>query len=347
MDPVVAAFADFGHGDAFEKVFLDGFVAGSGEEGRKPVHVVDDLVADLVLGDLARPADHRGHTPRAFPVGVLLTPERRHPGIRPGVHVRTVVGRVEHDGVVGDAQLVELVEEDADIGIMLDHAGGVLVDLLANLLVGQFAVLVADMGAEVHARAAPPHEPGRALLVGALDEVDRRSARLVINGLHADLRQRAGVLDLAVGVGVDHAARAEGFAEGLAIAHHHVARVILVLGLFLGVEVVEVAEELVEAVVRRQVLVAVTEVVLAELAGGVALGLEQARDGRILDLHAFLGARQADLREAGAEHRLPHDERRAAGGAGLLTVVIGEDHAFVRDAVDVGCLVPHHPLGVG
>ena len=54
------------------------------------------------------------------------------------------------------------------------------------------------------------------------------------------------------------------------------------LGLLLGVEVVQVAEELVEAVHRRQVLVAVAEVVLAELAGGVALRLQRRRDGRIL-----------------------------------------------------------------
>jgi hypothetical protein len=47
------------------------------------------------------------------------------------------------------------------------------------------------------------------------------------------------------------------------------------LRLLLGVQVVEVAEELVEAVVGRQVLVAVAEVVLAELAGHVAVRLEQ------------------------------------------------------------------------
>ena len=47
-------------------------------------------------------------------------------------------------------------------------------------------------------------------------------------------------------------------------------RVVVELGLLLGVEVVEVAEELVEAVHGRQELVAVAEVVLAELPGGVA-----------------------------------------------------------------------------
>jgi hypothetical protein len=47
------------------------------------------------------------------------------------------------------------------------------------------------------------------------------------------------------------------------------------LGLLLGVEVVEVAEELVEAMDRGQELVPVAEVVLAELPGGVAQRLER------------------------------------------------------------------------
>ena len=71
-----------------------------------------------------------------------------------------------------------------------------------------------------------------------------------------------------VGVGgdaVEDAARAELLLE------RRVLRVVLVLRLLLGVEVVEVAEELVEAVHGGQELVAVAEVVLAELAGGVAL----------------------------------------------------------------------------
>ena len=42
--------------------------------------------------------------------------------------------------------------------------------------------------------------------------------------------------------------------------------------LFLGVEVVEIAEELVESVIGRQYLIQVAEMVLAELAGGVARG---------------------------------------------------------------------------
>ena len=43
-------------------------------------------------------------------------------------------------------------------------------------------------------------------------------------------------------------------------------------GVFHRVEVIEIAEELVEAVHRRQELVLVAKMVLAELAGGVAHG---------------------------------------------------------------------------
>src|SRR6476659_9016603 len=58
---------------------------------------------------------------------------------------------------------------------------------------------------------------------------------------------------------------------------HHVARtdlrpqvlrVVGMAGIFHRVEVIEIAEELVEAVHRRQELVLVAEMVLAELAGG-------------------------------------------------------------------------------
>ena len=71
--------------------------------------------------------------------------------------------------------------------------------------------------------------------------------------------------------------------------------VVRILGLLLGVEVIEVAEELVEAVHGRQVLVQVAEVVLAELPGGVALRLQQLGDRRVLGLQADVHARQPDL----------------------------------------------------
>ena len=123
---------------------------------------------------------------------------------------------------------------------------------------------------------------------------------------------------LAVGHAVQHAARAELLLE------RRILRIVGQLRLFLGVQVIEVAEELVEAVHGRQVFVAVAEVVLAELAGGVAERLQQFGDGRVFRLQADGGAGHADLGQAGADRVLAGDEGGAAGGAALLRVVVGE-----------------------
>src|SRR5208283_2250612 len=76
--------------------------------------------------------------------------------------------------------------------------------------------------------------------------------------------------------------------------------------------------------------------VLAELAGGVAERLEELGDRRILGAEADVGARHADLGQAGADRVLAGDEGGAPGGAALLAVVVGEG-----DAVDVGRAVAH------
>ena len=116
--------------------------------------------------------------------------------------------------------------------------------------------------------------------------------------------------------------------------------------LFLGVEVIEIAEKFVEPVHGRQKFVAIAEMVLAELAGGVAERLQQFRDGRIFRLQSDRGAGHADFGQAGADRVLTGDEACAAGGAALLAVPIGEGRAFLRDAVDVGGLVAHHAHAV-
>ena len=211
---------------------------------------------------------------------------------------------------------------------------------------------------QVHVRGVEPHEPRFAGLLLALDEVLRGGDELVVAGLHALLVERAGVLDLLLadlaparhhrrvvlvgGPGMDHAARPEVLRGSSGI----LSRVVLHLRLFLGVQVVEVAEELVEAVVGRQHVVHVAQVVLAELAGGVALLLEERRDRHELVGHADRRGRDADLGQAGAVDALPGDERRPPGGAGLLAVRIGEHHAFPRDTIDVRRLVAHQPVGV-
>jgi hypothetical protein len=118
------------------------------------------------------------------------------------------------------------------------------------------------------------------------------------------------------------------------------------LGLFLGVQVVQVAEELVEAVHRGQVVVAVTEVVLAELRGAVAQRLEDLGQRRVTRVQTDRRAGQAHGGQAGADRQLPGDEGGAPSGAARVRVVVGEQHAFAGDAVDVG-RGHHHPVAVG
>ena len=129
--------------------------------------------------------------------------------------------------------------------------------------------------------------------------------------------------------------------------HFRILEVVRVLELFLRVEVVERAEELVEAMGGRQGVVGVTEVVLAELTRLVALPLEQLGNGNVPRLEPFLRAGQAYFEHAGTEADLAGNEARATSGAALLAVPVGEQRAFLRDAINVRRLVAHHALVVG
>ena len=95
-----------------------------------------------------------------------------------------------------------------------------------------------------------------------------------------------------------------------------------------------------------QVLVAVAKVILAKLAGGVTQRLEQFGDGGILGLKTDVHTRHTDLGQARAIGALAGDEGGSAGCTTLLTVRIGETHAFVGDAVDVGGTIAHQTIAV-
>ena len=79
---------------------------------------------------------------------------RRGATVRPGHRLGAVVGAVDHDGVVGDAHLVELLEHVADHRVMLHHAVGVETDA------GDPLRLFAEVRPHVHARGVEPDEEG-------------------------------------------------------------------------------------------------------------------------------------------------------------------------------------------
>src|SRR5215472_11233862 len=146
------------------------------------------------------------------------------------------------------------------------------------------------MREDVHAGGVEPHEEWSIRLHRPVDKVESTVQEFLVDGLHALGVESTGILDFlcAVGLGpaVEYAARAELLLE---------LRVLGIVGTFrllLGVQVVEVAEELVEAVRGGKKLVAIAEMVLAELPGGVAEGLQQFGDGWIFRLQSQVCARQ-------------------------------------------------------
>ena len=179
-----------------------------------------------------------------------------------------------------------------------------------------------------------------------------RAGDVVVDRLHALSVQRAGVLDGLLAdtaearilsrvvdirrFAVQHATRPKVLPE------HRLLWIVGILRLLLGVEVVQVAVELVEAVDGGQKQVAIAKVVLPELPGDVTEGLEQVGNRRVLRLQTDGGPRRAHLGQPGADRILAGDEGRPPGGAALLAVIIGEIDPFAGDAVDVGRLVAHH-----
>ena len=224
------------------------------------------------------PADHRGCAETAFIDRALLPLERRVAAVRPGEGLRAVVGGEHDDGVVVHAHVLELLHGGADDVVELGHAG--FVDRPAILRIAHRLILRREVGDDVHARRVEPEEERLAVGLGLVEELEGEVPDFVVHGLHPLGIERAGVFDLLladlaparhhgriVDVGrpaVNHVARADLVQQLL--------RIVGVRRVFHGVEVIEVAEELVEAVDGGQELVEIAEVVLAELARDVAHG---------------------------------------------------------------------------
>src|ERR1700722_18141045 len=81
--------------------------------------------------------------------------------------------------------------------------------------------------------------------------------------------------------------------------------------------------------------------VLAELADGVAMRLEQLSHGRVFSAQTDVGPRHSDLGQTCTDRILASDERGSPCRAALLCVVVGKGDAFVGHAVDVGGAIAH------
>src|SRR5205823_5097227 len=116
------------------------------------------------------------------------------------------------------------------------------------------------------------------------------------------------------GPGVNHVAWADLVQELL--------RIVGMRRVLHRVQVIQVAEEFVEAVDGGQELIEIAQVIFAELAGRVALRFERGGNRASLSWYADLGTRLTDRGHAGADRQFAHDEVRATRRATRLSVVI-------------------------
>ena len=133
----------------------------------------------------------------------------------------------------------------------------------AQALAGDSPGLRLEPSPYVHAGGVKPDKKWLLALVSIVDELHSRRQKLLVDCFHALFRQRASVIHLAVGITVYHATRPEVFVE------LRIFRVVRVLRLILRVQMIEVAEELIEAVVSWQVFIPVAKMILAELSGSI------------------------------------------------------------------------------
>src|SRR3954453_8825148 len=146
--------------------------------------MADDTIQDRACLDLAGPADEAWYAPSTLPVGVLLAPERRVCAVRPSVVLRSVVGRIHDNGVVGDSQFFELVEYHPDLLVMDDHA--IAIRVLSTLT----EVLFCDMGPEMHSRRVVPQKKRLICFGLRLHPSQGPIGDLLVDGFHALLGQR-------------------------------------------------------------------------------------------------------------------------------------------------------------
>ena len=164
----------------------------------------------------------------------------------------------------------------------------------------------------------------------------RCTEEFFVNRLHSLAREGAAVLGSPVGEAVDHAARAKAFTK------LRIQRIVRILWLFLGIQVVQVAKELIKTVLGGQKFIAVTEVILAELATGITERFQQFSQRRVFRLNAEVSARDAHLGQSSANGVLARDKCGASSGAALLAIIVSKDYPLIGDAIDIGCVVTHH-----
>src|SRR6516162_10662810 len=93
-------------------------------------------IRDFATRNVPGPGNQAGDTDAALPSRSFFTAEWRIASIGPKHQFVAIVGRVDHDGVVGCAKFLDLVENRSYVLVVLDHPGAHEVGLRATLVDG-------------------------------------------------------------------------------------------------------------------------------------------------------------------------------------------------------------------
>src|SRR5262249_40476961 len=148
--------------------------------------------------------DHTGppyehwHAETALPSRAFFAVKRGDSAVRPRCSLRTVVGSIYDDRILGQLERVDLREETADHVVVLDHSVGVETDSRAT------DRLLLEMRPDVHASRVEPDEERLAVLGLLVDELLGGGVDLFVDRGHALDGERPCVFDLlaAFAVGI-------------------------------------------------------------------------------------------------------------------------------------------------
>ena len=121
------------YGETFLELFLDIRFPDGRQQGGDHVLVGGDAVELRPRFNDTGPLDESGHAKAALPGRPLLAVKGDGAAVGPGEGFGAVVGRVEDDGVVIDAKLLDPGEDTADVMIVLEHAVWIETDAAACL----------------------------------------------------------------------------------------------------------------------------------------------------------------------------------------------------------------------
>ena len=167
-------------------------LTGGGKECRQPVLMIENIIDDRTRLDHSRPANKSRHAKAALPGRAFLSAERLHASVGIGVGLGTVVGRVDDDGVVGDTQIIELVEQLAHVMVVLHQA--ISVEAVAGLAIPFRRQACPHM----HARGVKPDKERLVVLVRLVDEFYCGIGKFLVDGFHALARQWSRILNLPI-----------------------------------------------------------------------------------------------------------------------------------------------------